>query len=70
MVNDQKVVRSVDFAHRESFFSLNPVVSPGKRGDGNAVERISPAALETLAVIAYRQPEDLPVIAEMVRSIA
>ncbi|MFB3430183.1 cytochrome c [Phycisphaerales bacterium ac7] len=40
MVNDQKVVRSVDFAHRESFFSLNPVVSTGKRADGNAVERI------------------------------
>ncbi len=28
----------------------------GRLGKGNAVERISPAALETLAVIAYRQP--------------
>ena len=28
----------------------------GRLGKGNGVERISPAALETLAVIAYRQP--------------
>ncbi len=43
MVNDQKVVRSVDFAHRESF-SLNPVVSTGS-ADGNAVEHSVPSIL-------------------------
>lgn len=40
MVEEQKVIRTVDFANRESFLKLDPVLNTGKRADGSIVERI------------------------------
>ncbi len=40
VVNGELAVRTVDFAQRDSFLSLDPVVNTGKRMDGSVVPRI------------------------------
>jgi mono/diheme cytochrome c family protein len=40
MRDGQAVVRTVDFAQRDSFLSLDPVVNTGRRFDGSVVDRI------------------------------
>ncbi|MFG0293203.1 MAG: c-type cytochrome [Phycisphaerales bacterium JB050] len=45
----QAVIRTVDFAQRDSFLALDPVLNTGKRSDGSVVERIPvPVTLEMI----------------------
>ncbi len=47
----QPIFRTVDFAQRDSFLALDPVVNAGKRMDGSVVERIPiPVTLELIEI--------------------
>lgn len=47
--NGQVIVRTVDFAERDSFLALDPVTNTGKRMDGSVVDRIPiPVDLELI----------------------
>ena len=51
MDGDQKVIRTVDFANRDSFLALDPVLNTGKRADGSVVELIPiPVDLDLIEV--------------------